>query len=310
MKPRCICSIVLAMFAFLIAANCPAQDATQRRAILIGVDGLSVDGVRQTKGKTFPRLLREGASTLHARGVMPTSSSPNWASMIMGAGPEQHGITSNDWEPDKHTITPSAKGPGGLFPSIFSILRQQRPSTYAAVVHEWKGFGRLVEPKSADVVDHARDADETVKRAIKILREKKPTFLMIHLDMVDHAGHDKGWGSPEYTQAVEKADALIGEVLAALKEAGLAESTLVIVSSDHGGLGTKHGGESMIELEIPWIAVGPGVQAGHEIKGPVNTFDTAATLAWWLGLKPPAAWIGKPVAEAFKAEPAGAANAE
>ena len=35
--------------------------------------------------------------SIHARGVIPTVSSPNWASMIMGAGPEQHGITSNDW---------------------------------------------------------------------------------------------------------------------------------------------------------------------------------------------------------------------
>jgi len=45
--------------------------------------------------------MREGAWTLHARGVMPTVSSPNWASMIMGAGPEQHGVTSIDWQPYK-----------------------------------------------------------------------------------------------------------------------------------------------------------------------------------------------------------------
>jgi len=39
-------------------------------------------------------------------------SSPNWASMLMGAGPEQRGITSNRWELDEHRLTPQTHGPG------------------------------------------------------------------------------------------------------------------------------------------------------------------------------------------------------
>ncbi|HEX4217230.1 MAG TPA: alkaline phosphatase family protein, partial [Acidimicrobiales bacterium] len=67
--------------------------------VVIGVDGLSTEGVRRAKTPVLHRMMAEGAWTLHARGVMPTSSSPNWASMIMGAGPEQHGVLSNDWQP-------------------------------------------------------------------------------------------------------------------------------------------------------------------------------------------------------------------
>ena len=50
------------------------------------------------------------------------------ASMIMGAGPEQHGVTSNEWETNKFEIAPTVVGPGGMFPTIFGLLRAQRPS--------------------------------------------------------------------------------------------------------------------------------------------------------------------------------------
>ena len=58
-----------------------------------------------------------------------------------------------------------------------------------------------------------------------------------------------------------------------------AESTTIIVSSDHGGKGKGHGGNSMAEIEIPWIAAGAGVKEGYEVQSPVNTYDTPATAA-------------------------------
>jgi predicted AlkP superfamily pyrophosphatase or phosphodiesterase len=44
--------------------------------------------------------MESGASTLHASAVIPTVSSPNWALMIMGACPEQHGITTKEKKPE------------------------------------------------------------------------------------------------------------------------------------------------------------------------------------------------------------------
>lgn len=57
---------------------------------------MSPAGIAQADTPVLDSLMAVGAWTMHARGVMPTSSSPNWASMIMGAGPEWHGITTND----------------------------------------------------------------------------------------------------------------------------------------------------------------------------------------------------------------------
>ena len=282
-----------------LAVETRAQPPLAEHVVVIGVDGLSPDGLRKAKVPVVDRLKKEGAWTFHARGVMPTVSSPNWASMIMGAGPEQHGVTSNEWEPGKGAIAPTAPGIGGRFPTIFGVLREQRPGAKIGIFHDWDGFARLVEPGVADVVEHPKGPKATTDRAVAYLKAERPALTFIHLDHVDDAGHNHGHGTPEYFAAVEEADGLIGKVLDGLKEAGIAERTVVLLTSDHGGKGKGHGGISMGEIEIPWMISGPGVARGKEIQAPVNTFDTAATVAFVLGLKVPDCWIARPVRSAF-----------
>ena len=267
--------------------------------VVVGVDGMSPDGVVKASAPNTKRLCRQGAWTFHARGVMPTSSSPNWASMIMGAGPEQHGVTSNEWQPDKFDIAPVVKGPGGIYPTIFSVLREQKPKATIGVFHDWGGFGRLFERSMVDVIENPAGPTNTVRRTVEFIKSRRPTFTFIHLDHVDHAGHEFGHGTPAYYAAVEVADKLIGEVISAIEEAGMKDSTLLLVTADHGGKGKGHGGATMAEIEIPWIIAGPGIRGGHEIKSPVDTYDTAATIAFAFGLKQPDAWIARPVTEAF-----------
>jgi predicted AlkP superfamily pyrophosphatase or phosphodiesterase len=268
--------------------------------IVIGLDGMCPDGIRHASTPNLHKLMKEGSWSLHARAVMPTSSSPNWASMIMGAGPEQHGVTSNDWMPDRFDITPTVTGPGGIFPTIFGVLASQRPGSKIAVFHDWKDFARLLETNTPQKLLHVKDALETVAESIKYIEAEKPNFLFIHLDGVDHAGHGFGWRSTEYYKEVEMIDALIGSILQSIEETGIAKNTLVLVTADHGGLGKKHGGNSMEELEIPWILRGPGVHIGKELKTTLNTYDTAPTIAYIFGLQTPDCWIGKPVLEAFE----------
>jgi membrane-anchored protein YejM (alkaline phosphatase superfamily) len=219
--------------------------------------------------------------------------------MIMGASPEQHGVWSNEWQPWKFDRAPVAVGSGGIFPTIFGVMREQRSNFVIAVFHDWKDFGRLLETNTPNMLKHVKDATETAAEAITYLKQKKPNFLFIHFDGVDHAGHGFGWTSPQYYKAVELTDSLIGAILDAVDETGLAKKTIVLVTADHGGKGKSHGGSSIEEIEIPWIMKGPGVAAGREITRTLNTYDTAPTLAHIFGLKPPACWIGKPVVEAF-----------
>jgi len=278
-----------------------AQVAGVEHVVLIGVDAMSPDGLRNAETPRMDQLMNEGAFSLHARAVRPTSSSPNWASIFMGAAPEQHGITSNGWERNNFSIAPVITGLESIFPTIFSILREQRPDAYIACIYDWGGIGRLFEHSAVDLAFDAQDPQHAVNVARMVFAESRPTLTFIHLDHVDHAGHQFGWGSADYYAAVEEADDYIDEIVQGLENAGMADRTIIIIVSDHGGKGTGHGGDSMDEFIIPWIMHGPGVDKDINIPLPVYTYDTAATIATIFGLAQPYAWIGRPVLSAFEA---------
>jgi arylsulfatase A-like enzyme len=101
---------------------------------------------------------------------------------------------------------------------------------------------------------------------------------------------------------VAKADQLIGKIVEAVKEAEIGDKTMIIVSADHGGKETSHGGESLGEVEIPIILSGAGIKQGFEIQDPINIYDIASTAAFVFGLEQPKAWIGRPIKEAFQEE--------
>ena len=180
--------------------------------IIIGVDGLSVEGVTTAKTPRLHELMARGAWTLEARGVMPTLSSPNWASMITGAGPEQHGITSNGVLMQKMVTLPAVcTDEEGMFPTMFEVEHMQHPASKIAIFHDWPGFSDLVEKHAPTIMQHERGAEKTTRAAIDYWKENRPELMFVHLDNVDHTGHDMGWGSREYNKAVADADGYVGE---------------------------------------------------------------------------------------------------
>ena len=291
---------------FVLALSCrsilPAQSVEVwrgQRVIMIGVDGLSVDGVSTARVPRLRDLISRSAWTLEARGVMPTLSSPNWASAINGAAPEQHGITSNGWLRHKIEFQPTCQAEDGKFPTIFGLLRSAYPASRIAVFHDWRGFSDLLEKQAPDIMRHEPGAARTTEAAIRYWMENRPALMFIHLDNVDHAGHSHGWYSNEYYKAVEVADGYIGQVIDMVDGLAARGSTFILVTSDHGGTSHGHGRNSLAEIQIPWILAGPDVAPG-QITVPVNTFDTALTVAWIFRLDPPQCWIGRPVLAAFR----------
>jgi len=268
------------------------------RVVIVGIDGLSVDGVKTANAPRLRGLMARAAWTLEARGVMPTLSSPNWASAINGAAPEQHGITSNGWLRHMVEFQPICRGADGKFPTIFGLLRSAEPASKIAVFHDWRGFADLLEKQAPDVMRHENGPAKTTAAAIAYWKENRPALTFIHLDNVDHEGHAHGWYSPEYYKAVEAADGYLGQVLDMVDGLSARESTFILVTSDHGGTNHGHGKNSLAEIQIPWILAGPGVAPGR-IASLVNTFDTALTVAWIFHLDPPQCWIGRPVLTAF-----------
>jgi len=94
-----------------------------------------------------------------------------------------------------------------------------------------------------------------------------------------------------YYGMVSFLDDNIGRVLKALDEAGLAEDTLVIYTSDHGdnlGARTFWGKSNMYEESagIPLILKGPGVASGKRVDTPVSLIDAHPTILDATGVAP------------------------
>jgi len=113
------------------------QEPVARRAVIIGVDGLSPDGVRGSR--TYAQVApadgaRRGHAPRprsHAHGEQPQLGLDDYGSRSGTAG-----VTSNDWEPGKFSIRPTQAGRGGLFPTLCGVLRTQRPSARIACFHD------------------------------------------------------------------------------------------------------------------------------------------------------------------------------
>ena len=90
--------------------------------------------------------------------------------------------------------------------------------------------------------------------------------LCLHPDNIDAAGHSSGFSpsNPAYMTAINNVDTWVGSVMTALKSRPdyANEDWLVFVVTDHGGLGTSHGGNSNEERHIWWVASGKNVK--HE----------------------------------------------
>lgn len=286
--------------ALLFFSTClEAQNNQLKNVILIGIDGVSAEAFQYASHPVMDDLIKKGVVSLKTRGVMPTVSAPNWATILSGAGPEQHGVTSNNWSLLNQGFEPTIKDNDGYFTSVFSLIRKQMPKANTAMFYDWDWLGTYVNKKLISKEQYIQGYVMITSVALNYIKKEKPVFTFIYYGEPDHVGHTKGFNTSDYYQAISDIDAEIGKIIAALQEAKMWQNTTLIITSDHGGVGYGHGGESMIELEVPWIIAGPGIKKNMLLETNNDNTNTSPTIARILGLKTPAEWIGRPVSEAF-----------
>lgn len=299
---NCLYIILVCLLTTLVFNACQSDKSDRPYIVIIGVDGMSSDGLMAAETPNIDRLISTGSHTLKARSVRPTSSSSNWKSMVSGAGSEHHGVTSNAWQRDNFTIYPSVIGTEPIFPTMFTVFKKHLPKERSSAYYHWKGIGRLIEESIIDDVFHGENELITINSFIENFRQNTPLLNFLSVDHVDGAGHRYGHMSEKYLKSISYTDSMIGNVINAVEESGLIDKTVFIVISDHGFIGHGHGGDSMDELLIPYVLSGPGIRQGIEITDPVYIFDMAATVVDILRLPIPRAWIGRPTVCAFEGQ--------
>lgn len=292
--------LAFALMALLALASC-SQKAAQKEdlashVIIIGLDGWGTWSMPDAEIPFIREKMEEGSYTLYKRAVLPSISGANWAAMMNGTPVESSGITNNDPYP---TFKPLYLTEHNAQPTFFYLLRQQRPELETGVVCEWGDFLNYADTLSLNYYKRIEDPetypDAIVEESVAYIKEKKPALCFIHIDALDHMGHSFGKGSPEYYAELPKVDDRVRRIVEGLKEAGIYEDSIIMISSDHGHEGTGHGGHTLNEIETPFVIWGKGVKKNHEITETMIQYDVAATVAEVFHLDTPQSWRGVPI---------------
>lgn len=302
------CVILLSALALMgtsaIAAETQPTTKPQRpipevdHVLLISVDGCRPDVLLRAKTPNVHKLIESGSYSFWARTIPVAITLPSHASMLTGVGPEKHGITWNRQQEDADVARPKV-------PTIFEMaMRQGLTTGMVAGKSKFDGFGQ-VGHIGQSWTKAAKD-DQVAEAAVNMIRDYKPDLMFVHFPGADQAGHATGWASPQQVAALEKIDAQLGKVLAALDDNHLRDKTVILITADHGGAGRGHGisggGASPDDprsQHIPWIIAGPGIRKNYDLsqdpKLIIRQMDTAATLLYLLGVRPEGEIEGKPV---------------
>ena len=272
-----------------------------RHVVVIGLDGWGSYSVEKAEMPHVKQLMKDGAYTLTKRSVLPSSSAVNWASMFMGAGPELHGYT--EWGSKVPELPSRTVDEDGIFPTVFGLLHRAAPEAEIGCIYEWEGIKYVVDTlalsHNCHVAEYESHPEATALRAADYIRQKQPNLCAVIFDEPDHVGHAIGHDTPEYYDKLSYMDSQVGVILDAIREAGMWDDTIIIVTADHGGINQGHGGKTMREMETPFIICGKGIRAGYQDTLSMMQLDCAATLAYIFGLEQPQVWIGRPMTQFF-----------
>jgi hypothetical protein len=124
---------------------------------------------------------------------------------------------------------------------------------------------------SADRMAREMRADTfATSKAVELIRDSDPDAIWLYLHQPDAAGHSYGFSldQPEYRKAIENFDQHVGRVVDAVRGRPSydQEDWLFVLTTDHGGYGTGHGGGH----DIPEILHGFLLVSGESVHNRIS----------------------------------------
>jgi arylsulfatase A-like enzyme len=300
----------LACSAFLLAgmgsSACQPRPAARPNVVLISIDTLRADrlgcyGAADAETPAIDGLARQGVTFRRAYSPLPLTL-PAHATLLTGLEPPAHGLVDNG-------LTAVALGAPTLAERLQAAGYDTVAFVAAFVLNRVFGLDRgfLVyddgppaETELRGLFHGVADARERVDAALAWLARprQRPFFLFLHLYDV-HAPHvvpgpfARRFASRPYDGEVAYVDSQVRRLLDILEARGLAGTTLVVLTSDHGESLGDHGEATHgifvydATLHVPLILRWPGsIAPGRVIEDPVGLADVTPTVLDLLGLPP------------------------
>lgn len=243
MKNRLVLALTLS-----IATTCFCQ--TTKKVLIIGIDGCRPDALHQANTPNIDALIANGIFSPDALNDDITISGPGWSANLCGVWSNKHLVTGNNFSGNNYDE----------YPHIFKYIEAFNPELHTVSICHWGPINDFITLDHADFKLNESSDAEVASQTASYLTVNDPDILFIHLDDPDHAGHTQGFSPevPEYIQAIEDVDGHIGTVLQSIygRPSFSTEDWLVLVTTDHGGTGFSHGGTSLEEENVFFIASG------------------------------------------------------
>ncbi len=295
---------MLGLAGWLLSACGPSRPPI-RNLLLISIDTLRADhlssyGFPRRTTPNIDALAREGVLFRNAYSPIPATL-PAHCSMLTGTLPFSHGVRDNLNRrlPDSSvTLAEMVRRKGFATAAVVSSFVLDHRFNLSQGFDSYDDRFQAVH-KIGDVSE--RKGDETTRVATQWLaaHASQPFFLFVHY----YDPHDpyeppepfaSQWSDDLYSGEVAFADHCAGQVLEKLRKLGLYDSTLIIVTGDHGEMMGEHGelnhGFFIYEsaLRVPLIFRVPRSRAVPRlVDEPASLIDIVPTVATLLGIEPP-----------------------
>ena len=244
-----------------------AQDG--RKVLMIGIDGCRPDALQAANTPNMDNLIENGIYSPDALNDDITISGPGWSAILCGVWSPKHQVTDNDFSGDNYAN----------YPSLFKYVEEYDSDLHTVSICHWAPINDFIVQDDADFSLNTDSDAEVASQAASYLAVNDPDLMFLHFDEIDYAGHADGFSPtvPAYLNAIENSDTHIGTVLQAIQQRPdyAEEDWLILVTTDHGGLGTSHGGNSLEEQNVFVIASGNSVPTTLIQKDSSTVYDGA-----------------------------------
>ena len=332
---RLLLWLVLPVAAF---AHGPGNAGTfsGKRVLFIGIDGCRADAVTTAIERGMAPQLKaisqdkNGLLTLkcYAGGELgkpthqPTVSGPGWTSLLTGVWMNQHGVKDNRF----------IGGRMRTYSHFMRRIKEVRPNAFCASFTDWPPIHDFIADGSRDngkdfldvkftcvpdskrhFIDNPEKDIEVRDEALKTLRTHNPDAMFVYFGQVDEFGHgavdSRANFSPDstlYLNAISHVDSHVGELIRAMRSRPkfAEEDWLVLITTDHGGRGNNHGGDSEVERNIWLVAHGVNLSRDRLLHHPIPQTALVPMIYAHLGITPKPEWTPEPPKPPPSPEPA------
>ncbi len=299
-------------------------DSDRLNVLLLTFDTTRADfigcyGRQNARTPQLDRLAAEGALFEKAFSSNPITQ-PAHSTILTGVYPMVHGVRDNSMfklPEERSTLAEIMKDAGyatgaaiGGFPLVREFGLAQGFDFYDDdITGNREDFRGRADRRQGGTWYDERPAGHVNDAILPWLRENinDPFFVWLHywdphLPHIAPAPYGEVYAHDPYQGEIAYADESLGTILAELKEAGVYDRTIVVMTSDHGEGRDEHHEATHAylaygtTLHVPLIVKAPGIGNGRRIDQSVGTVDIVPTVLDLVGVDGPPELQGRSLA--------------